>query len=313
MSTAIVSASVCTDADTGSYLELATRAGRACLARAGVGPDRIGIVINAGVFRDSNICEPAVAALIQQRLEIGLDYRSGQVPAFSFDIMSGATGVLHALTAAHCLLAPGALEYALILAGDAHPSTERTVADFPYTATGSALLLRSCPGAGGFGRPYTTETAGAVEPSGWLDLGAAGSRGRSVISVRSGMGDPVTAAAAVARKCLAAEGMDRTDIADGTAVLLAPAPIPGFTKLLAERLDVPATAVDGVDPAVGDPYTAAPVHAYLAAADTGRLDNARVVVFLAADDSSAAAVAYRSQPVTPVDLVADLHVERIGM
>ncbi|WP_280268302.1 hypothetical protein [Nocardia wallacei] len=313
MSTAVVSAAVCTDVDTGSYFELATRAGRSCLEQAGVSPDRIGVVINTGVFRDSNISEPAVAALLQQRLGIGLEYRTGRVPAFSFDLLHGATGVIHALTVAHCFLAPGELEYALILAGDTHPSTERVAEGFPYTPGGAALLLRSSAGAGGFGQLHATQTTGAAEPTAWVDLVAAGTSGRSALSVRTGTGDPLAYAIDVVQDCLAAEGLDRGDFGTGSAVLLAPATEPGFREQLAYRLGVPSMSVAGIDPAVGDPYTAAPVHAYLNAASAGLLDTARAVLFLAADDSSAACLAYRPQPLEPAGSAVALHAKHIDV
>ncbi|MGY2060348.1 hypothetical protein ACW9HQ_36255, partial [Nocardia gipuzkoensis] len=181
--------------------------------------------------------------------------------------------------------------------------TEREAAGFPYTATGAAVLLRTRPGAGGFGRPHTVEPAGSVEPTAWMDLNEAGTLGRSTASYRTGTGDPVSAATAVVRDCLAAEGLDLADFVEGKAVLLAPAPRPGFAELLAARLDIPASAIAGVAPALGDPYTAAPVHAYLAAAEKGLLDNAASVIFLAADETVAAAVAYRREPAASASTV----------
>ncbi|MFE2999965.1 hypothetical protein ACFXG4_33810 [Nocardia sp. NPDC059246] len=293
MSTAIVSAAVCTDADTGSYFELAARAGAQALAAAEVSADRVGLVVNAGVFRDSNIAEPAVAALIQKRLEVGLEYATGRVPAFSFDLLNGGTGVVHALMAAQCFTGLGDVEYALIVAGDTHPSTERDREDFPYAASGAAILLHSSDSAGGFGRIYTTETPGALTPTAWADLDAAGTGGRTALTVRTETGDPLALAEAALRECLAGEGLEPSDFATGGAVLLAPAPVPGFRERVAYRIGVPSVAVAGIDPFVGDPYSAGPVHAYLSAATQGMLDEARAVVFLAVDDTSAAALVYR--------------------
>ncbi len=313
MSTAIVSAAVCTASDTGSYFELATRAGRTCLERAGVSPDQIGMVVNTGVFRDSNVSEPAVAALIQKQLEIGLEYRTGRIPAFSFDLMNGGTGLVHALMVVQTFLAPGDFEYALIVAGDTHPSTERTVDEFPYRAGGAALLLRHSPAAGGFGRLHTTERPGSVEPTAWVDLGAAGANGRTALTVRAGGGDPLADAVRVVRACLDGEGLSPGDFATGRAVLLAPAPRPGFREQLAYRLGLPSSAVAGVSPDSGDPYTAAPVHAYLGAQEAGLLSTARSVVFLAADDSSAACLAYWPQPVDLIGVGADMQTKHVDV
>ncbi|MVU77802.1 hypothetical protein GPX89_11170 [Nocardia sp. ET3-3] len=293
MSTAIVSAAVCTDTDTGSYFELATRAGRQALEAAEVSPERVGLVINAGVFRDSNIAEPAVAALIQKRLEVGLEYETGRVPAFSFDLLNGATGVVHALMTAQCFTGLGEVEYALIVAGDTHPSTERGRADFPYTAGGAAILLHASESAGGFGRIYAAETPGVKGPTAWADLEAAGTDGRNALTVRPEIGDPLALSESVLRECLAGEGLQTGDFATGAAVLLTPAPVPGFRERVAYHLGIPSAAVAGIDPFVGDPYSAGPVHAYLSAASQGMLDEAHTVVFLAADENSAACLVYR--------------------
>ncbi|WP_040809650.1 hypothetical protein [Nocardia concava] len=295
MSTAIVSAAVCTDTDTGSYFELAARAGRQALAAAEISPDRVGLVVNAGVFRDSNIAEPAVAALIQKRLEVGLEYTTGRVPAFSFDLLNGGTGVVHALMAAQCFTGLGDVEYALIVAGDTHPTTERGRDDFPYTASGAAILLHASAGAGGFGRIYTSETPGPTGPTAWADLEAAGTDGRKALTVTTNVGDPLALAEEVLRQCLAGEGLEAADFATGKAVVLAPAPVPGFRERVAYHLGIPSAAVAGIDPFVGDPYSAGPVHAYLSAATQGMLDEARAVVFLAADENSAACLVYRPQ------------------
>ncbi|GAB2517411.1 hypothetical protein [Nocardia heshunensis] len=308
MSTAIVSAAVCTDTDTGSYFELASRAGRQALAAAEVAPERIGLVINAGVFRDSNIAEPAVAALIQKRLSVGLEYASGRVPAFSFDLLNGGTGVVHALMAAQCFTGLGDVEYALIVAGDTHPSTERDREDFPYTAGGAAILLHASEAAGGFGRIYTSETP-VSGPTAWADLDAAGLEGRTALTVRNGVGDPLALAEQALRACLEGEKLDPGEFATGAAVLLAPAPVPGFRERVAYRVGLPSAAVAGIDPFLGDPYSAGPVHAYLSAAGQGMLDEARAVVFLAADENSAAALVYRPQALVSADTMSQVNVK----
>ncbi|WP_084496920.1 hypothetical protein [Nocardia amamiensis] len=299
MPTTIISAATNCDRDTGSYFELAARAAHTCVERSNVGLDEIGMLINAGVFRDSNISEPAVAALIQKRIGLGLAYEAGRAPTFSFDLMQGATGLLHAIVTAESFLATGTVEYALLVAGDAHPSTMRHVDDFPYGTDGAALLLGNSSTAGGFGRIHTCHTAGSDEPIAWVALGEAGANGRSVISVRAGADDPVDLAAAVVQPCLDEEGIDGSDFGEGSAVLLAPAPDLGFRARLADALAIPAQSVVGFDSSNGDPYTAAPVHAYLNALNTGQLDTARTVIFLAADGASAACLAYYPRVASP--------------
>ncbi|WP_378738203.1 hypothetical protein [Nocardia brasiliensis] len=292
MPTAILAAAVHTDRDTGSYIELATRAARTCLERARVGVDEVGMLVNAGIFRDNNLCEPAVAAIVQKRLGLGLDYRPDRVPAFSFDVMHGAAGLIHAIDVAESFLLGPEVNYVLLVAGDAHPSTRRDITDALYTPSGAAILLGKDATAGGFGRLHTVEPTGPVELSVWVDLEEAGTNGRATghAVIRD---DPLPVAAEAVRACLADEGLTESDFAEGRAVLLAPAPSRDFPARLATTLGLPRAAVAGIDPRTGDPYSAAPVHAYLAAQESGRLAAARTTVFLAAYDASAACLAYR--------------------
>ncbi|WP_433732709.1 hypothetical protein ACQP0C_10315 [Nocardia sp. CA-129566] len=293
MPTTILAAAINADLDTGSYFELAARAATACLTQAGVVADEVGMLINAGVFRDRNISEPAVSALIQKRVGIGLEYTPGRVPAFSFDLMNGASGLLHAICAADCFLTTGEVEYALLVAGDTHPSTERHVDGFPYSTSGAAILLGNSGPARGFGPLHSTDTAGPADPTAWVAMGEAGANGRRAMSTRRGNDDPVELAAVVVRDCLTAEGLDAADIAEGRTVLLAPTWTLAFRTRLADALGFTPESVVGVDPSVDNPYSAAPVHAYLCARNRGVLAGARTVLFLAADDTSAACLAYR--------------------
>ncbi|MEU6185550.1 hypothetical protein [Nocardia sp. NPDC047038] len=299
MATTIVSAATNRDLDTGSYLELATRAALACVERSEVGLHEIGMLINGGVFRDSNISEPAVSALIQKRIGLGLTYAAGRVPVLSFDLMHGACGLLHAIATADTFLATGTVRYALLVAGDTHPSTERHVADFPYSASGAALLLGTSPATGGFGRLHTRDTTGPVGPIAWVPLNDVGADGRSAIRVRTGAEDRVDSAAEVVRACLDSEGLDGRHFAEGHALLLAPDQAAGFRVRLAGALAIPSRSVVGFDASIGDPYTAGPVHAYLHARETGLLDTARIVVFLAVDGASAACLTYRPRSASP--------------
>ncbi|PXX56368.1 3-oxoacyl-[acyl-carrier-protein] synthase-3 [Nocardia tenerifensis] len=288
-----------TDLDTGSYFELAARAALACLAGSEVSVDEVGMLINAGVFRDNNICEPAVSALIQKRIGLGLEYQPGRLPAFSFDLMHGASGLLHAIIAAESFLAMGDVRYALLVAGDAHPSMRRHVPGFPYTTGAAVLLLGTSPTVGGFGRLHTRESTEASEPSAWVDMNEVGANGRSAMRVRRDGPDALELAAAAVRDCVDREGLDSADFDAHRAVLLAPAPMPGFAEILADTLGLQPDSVVGVPERIGDPYTAAPVHAYLSARESGVLDTAEVTLFLTADDAAAACLAYRPHH-TPV-------------
>ena len=81
-----------------SALHLAVAAGKACLQRAGREPDDVDLLINTGIYRDKNLAEPALAALIQKDIGANTeDPREDAHGTFSFDIANGTCGVLTAL------------------------------------------------------------------------------------------------------------------------------------------------------------------------------------------------------------------------
>jgi len=125
-----------------SAIDNAVEAGIRCIQNAGVAPEQIGVLINAGVFRDDNIMEPSIASLIQSQVKLGLDF-SEDAPdnyCFSFDVINGACSLLNAVQVADSLLKNNSAQYVLIVAGDCHPSKQPN-ADFPFLCVGSAMLL----------------------------------------------------------------------------------------------------------------------------------------------------------------------------
>src|SRR3974390_2776330 len=81
-----------------SARRLADAAARTCLAHAEKEPGDIGMLINAGIYREDNMGEPALAALVQE--DIGAS--PGQPPiggngTFSFDLLNGTCGVISAI------------------------------------------------------------------------------------------------------------------------------------------------------------------------------------------------------------------------
>ncbi len=197
----ILAVGLCRDEDTASAIEMSARAGRRALDAAGI--LEVGALINVGVFRDDNIVEPAVAALIQQRIGIALEYTSGAVPTFSFDLMNGACGLLDAVAVAGALLDTGSVDTVLITAGDTHPS-QAPHPDFPYASAAGALLLGHGPT--GFGSLHVAATTDDVAPTSYIDLGAAGAQARGTITVEAPPRTPFAAQALAA--CAAAEGLD---------------------------------------------------------------------------------------------------------
>ena len=83
----------------------AVEAGRRCLDESQYRPADVGVLINAGVHRDGHICEPAIAAYIQHRLGINVEFQGRRT--LSFDLLNGGCGMLNAAQVAIALLQGG--------------------------------------------------------------------------------------------------------------------------------------------------------------------------------------------------------------
>ncbi|MFE3223486.1 hypothetical protein [Nocardia sp. NPDC059228] len=294
MGVRIKSTGISRDTDTFSIVELSGRAARRAMESAGIEPGQVGVMINAGIFRDSNTVEPAVSALIQKAAGIGLDYVKEDPRSFSFDLMNAGTGVLNAVQVAQAVLATGSAEHVLVVSGDTHPSLTRSAADdeFPYATAGAALLLEQTGEPEGFGRVHTRAAAGTPGLESYVDTETMGDRGRGIMTVEREPGylDRLLATAAgAARAALSDSAVDKA-----TTALIAATPSADFPARLAAELGIAADAVFTPDLTDGDPHTAALTLAYHAAAQADSLAGYRDVLFVAAGAGpSAAAVVYR--------------------
>ncbi|MEV6398715.1 hypothetical protein AB0M39_28710 [Streptomyces sp. NPDC051907] len=292
MATVITSTALCPADDTGSAIAYAASAGSACLQQAGLAPADVDVLINVGVYRDSNISEPSIAALIQKRIGINLDYlhAADRRSAFSFDLMNGACGVLNAVQAGGALLAAGNAHRVLVVSADTHPSMNTAkagTAEFPYASTGAALLLERTDDAGGFGRVHHRSLPGSPGVNGYVPLDEVGAEGRNSIAVdRDGdvLERMLDLAVDSVRDCLTAEhgadaaaspaSLDRT-------LLVTSQPSPDFASRLAKRLGLASDAAVTVEGLDGDPHTSALAYGFRQAQDAGRLAGHDRVLFLA--------------------------------
>ncbi|MFD3506373.1 hypothetical protein [Nocardia sp. NPDC058666] len=253
----------------------AADAAGAALAAAGCVPEQVDALINVGIYRDANLVEPAVAALIQQAAGIGLDYRRGDVPCLSFDLMNGACGVVNAVGVAASLLADLPVGHVVVVSGDAGSG------EVEFEPVGAAFVLENSADAVGFGGVHVS--AGDASPD---SRGVTGASGHSSLTVemRAGTAELVEHAAAAAREALAADGIDASSV-----VLLCGKPTSDFAGELAAELGVGALVTDDF---TGDAHTSALTAAFVSARDAGLID--RPLLFVAADGGpTAAAVTYR--------------------
>jgi 3-oxoacyl-[acyl-carrier-protein] synthase-3 len=278
-------------------IRLADEAAQACLRRAGREARELDFLINAGLYRDRNLGEPAMAAIIQEDIHANPDPPlEGGHGTFSLDVANGACGVLNGAHVLDGFLASGAIALGMVVAADADPHRYRwRTSRFPYDPIGGALLLsRSEDDAKGFTRfSFTTYPdeedlyEGVVAWEAGPIRRALGGRlpgvrpGRNVLHVqqRSGYADRCAAcAAAAARHFLAELGLGAADLD-----LLLPNPLPAsFAEAIARQLGVPPDRVARVEERLARCHTAGPMAALEGALRSGRLAQARNALFVTA-------------------------------
>jgi 3-oxoacyl-[acyl-carrier-protein] synthase III len=283
---------------------LADAAARACLAQAGKEPDDLDMLINVGIYREDNMGEPALAALIQEDIGASL----GQPPigrrgTFSFDLLNGACGVISAVQIESGLLRSGVIRLGAIVTSDVSPNLENPRATL-LQPTGGAMIL-------GWDDSFTGFTDFSIEtfPE-YQELFVSGlvwqeqhrhrtqhrvtGRHHMVVEAAAGYHARLADCAEEAvRRFLRRLGMGLSDVD-----LLVPAPCaPGFLDTLTRRLGVPGDRVAYITEDLEGSYTAGPIAALQAAIRSGRLGEARNTVLLAAGAGITVALAlYRQTP-----------------
>ncbi len=248
---------------------LSDAAARDCLRAAGVQPNDVDVLLNAGIYRDRNLGEPALAALIQEDIGANLgDPPVGGHGTFSFDVANGTAGVLTALQIADGLLAAGTGTRALIVAGDADPG-HGMARDFPFAPVAGALLCGWSASVPGFVR-FASASFPDLRDAWTARVEFARGRNSLVVDIAPEF-DPC--AVDVAAKLLAEEGVDPAAV---DAVVVSPAR-DTFRMALATGLGVPDARVSSGS--IPRAHSAAPIVAF----DALRVrDDVRTVLFVAA-------------------------------
>ncbi|HWS92304.1 MAG TPA: 3-oxoacyl-[acyl-carrier-protein] synthase III C-terminal domain-containing protein [Mycobacterium sp.] len=229
-----------------SALHLAVAAAKDCLQRAGCDPDELDLVVNAGIYRDRNLGEPALAALIQDDIGANTeDPHAGAHGTFSFDIANGACGVLTALQIVDGFLRTRSIHRALVVASDADPGHGMSE-HFPFSAAGAALLCAWSDDDYGLSRVSWVNSADSAEDVETFSATVGFADARNVLRFnQSPEADEQFAAAAAkaARACLDEQSVRPADI---DLIVTAPAR-PGYRAALSSLLGVPVEKVSVAD------------------------------------------------------------------
>jgi 3-oxoacyl-[acyl-carrier-protein] synthase-3 len=273
-----------------SALQLAVTSAKSCLVAAQRDAHDVDLLINAGIYRDKNLGEPALAALIQEDVGANPEDPHGNAHGtFSFDIANGTCGVLNALQIADGFLRSHTIDCALITASDADPG-RRMSEHFPFSPVGAALLCSWTDDDYGLGPVHWVSDPDDGE-SFRATIGSEDAR--NVLRIHESPELDKRLAIAAVRAVLRCLDESSVALADIDAVIASP-PRHGFRTALAAHLGVPAEQVMVAE----DEKTHT---ASLAAALQRALNHvpigARVILVAAGAGITAGAALYREPPI----------------
>lgn len=277
-----------------SALHLAVAAGKACLQRAGREPDDVDLLINTGIYRDKNLAEPALAALIQE--DIGANPEDPHEDAhgtFSFDIANGTCGILTALQIVDGFLRSRTINCALVVTSDADPGRGMSE-NFPFSPVGAALLCDWTEDDAGLGRVHWLTTLDDSETF-RATVGLEDARNVLRFSESAEMDEQFAdAAAQVAQRCLQEASLGLSDI----DIIVASPVRHGYRAALADKLAIPVERITVADDE--SMHTASLVSALSSAAEE-LWPGARILLVAAGAGVTAGAAVYR-QALHPAQL-----------
>ena len=265
---------------------LADAAAKRCLEDATAPAHDVHLLVNAGIYRERGLGEPALAALIQEDVDANPTPNAETSGTFSFDIDNGACGFLTGADIARGFLESHTVDGAMVVASDSAPGPLQ-VRGFPYTEAGGAAMLRLTTDDRGFvaTRFETFPEYAGLNESAWewrphRALATVASTGHNRLAVveRPGFRSRAVDCATDVVKALL---HDQQVTPDGVDLLIG-TPEPGFADELALALGIPTTRVVHLGEKLGRTHTAQPIAAIDVARRTGYWTEARTVLFVSA-------------------------------
>jgi 3-oxoacyl-[acyl-carrier-protein] synthase-3 len=261
-------------------LHLEEQAARVCLERAGRRPEEVDLLVNAGIYKDDNTAEPALASIIQEDIGAnpGHPPERGRHGTFSFDVTNGGAGALTALELVDGFLGSDAARLGLIVAGDAAPSRQASN-DFPFTGAAGAILLGHTAGEEGFHRfAFRTFPSFARLFEARLEWDGDFRRNVLRIGVHADFADACVECAVGAT----AELLDSARLLPADIDVLATSQYPeGFPERLALATGVARERLPVVAPELARTHTAGVIAALQASVESGAFARARNVLLVA--------------------------------
>jgi len=120
-----------------TLIDLLAKAAKQCLIKSGITINDVDLIINSSIYSEDYISEPAVASLVQNRLNNG----NAANKQFSFDLQSGGGGVIQAMQIADTMIKDGNITTALLVAGDVQPKKGDTAAFNVNNGAGAIIII----------------------------------------------------------------------------------------------------------------------------------------------------------------------------
>jgi 3-oxoacyl-[acyl-carrier-protein] synthase III len=284
MSTSIQSAAISNHKEPGGSVDHAIRAGERCIEQAGIDRNEIGLLINIGIYRDENIAEPAMAALIQKGLRLNPDpiNNISANSTFSFDLVNGSCGFLYAAQVADSFIRSGEKKLIMIVSSDVHPSRKKSDT-FPYTHIGSAVLLgkseREDSGFKSF--MFQTSKKGCAGLMGFTDYLAHGPEGRNNVTINTTpnyIERLENLAIRSIKKRIRTGEIDLSEL----RLIITSQPIPGFEKRISRAIGLDDGLTISVHEDFGKTNTSDLSIGYYAALKKGILKSGDKILFIGA-------------------------------
>ena len=275
---------------------LADHAIEACLRQANTRADALDLLVNAGVYRERGLGEPALAALIQQDVAANADgVAADHHGTFSFDVDNAACGALTGADIVRGFLSSDAIDTGMVVASDSGPDPLHARA-FPRLQSGSAMLLTRDDTVDGLSKVRLStypEFAGLSEGYWqWSPRGGVRRNGanRLVVLERPGFAARATECAAdTVADLLRDEQVSVRDID-----LMVATPEAAVADSLADLIGIPAARTLHSGERIGAMHTAQFVAAVDQARRSGRWTAARTILLVSAGSGlSIAAAIYR--------------------
>lgn len=235
-------------------VSMLTAAARSCLSESRYGRNEIELTINAGVYRDDFLCEPAVASLVAGNLHGDAPGPNpGAARTLAFDLTNGSLGVLEACFVAANLIASGNFRTALVMAAEIEVNKElHPERSLGLEETGTALILDGSsdegPGFGSFLFQSFTRHVGSFASHSEV------SDGKTALAFERSASFEASCLECIVEtveRLLQQEGLDRRDV----SLILPPLVSPAFVSRLAEALGFSPDRMVGPPPGAGDFYT----------------------------------------------------------